>query len=241
MNRVYHITVLALGLGLVGCGNGGGNENAENIDPCNTVLAFNDTNFNYYTTANNTLAPSNNTELELMPDDLLSVGSAVFLKPAMTPPYSIEFEYTIFDDDGESNVPSSFNSADGIVVMLAKDETPYDSIDPPFGGARGYHPGDGYGVHFSIYETRYMSITDGAGDPLAYLEDFSPNVYPHGEWRKVKVTVRGDSIVVDYADNTGFLTYNGTLVQTYDRVGIGAGTGGADGQHKIRNVKVCSL
>jgi len=212
---------------------------------CNTTLPFNDANFNYYSTANNTLVPSDNTELELIPDDFTSVGTAVFLEQAITPPYSIEFEYTVFDDDGETNILVSTNSGDGIVVMLLKDESPYNSVEPPTGSSRGYHPGDGYGVHFDIYGTRNMHITDGAGAQLAYFQNFAPSVYPHGEWRRVKVTVRSDSIVVGYDGRSGFidefLRYDGNLVLDYSGLAIGAATGGSDGQHKIRNVTVCSL
>lgn len=231
-------------LGISACG--GGNNNpapTPNLPTaCNsTVLAFNTTNFNFYTTDSNMLIPSNTSEQQLIPDNLLSAGAAVLLKQPMTPPYSIQFDYAIFDDDGQANQSFSNNSADGIVVMLAKDDVPYLSTLPPFGEARGFLPGDGYGVHFSIYQNREMKLIDPAGATLTSDSSNSATIYTHGEWRTVKITVRSDSIAVDYEGMTDVLKYDGAITQSYDHIGFGAGTGGADGEHKIRNVIVCSL
>jgi len=224
--------LIAASILFTGCG-GGDSASTTASGICNTgsALVFNDDNWNYYDNANTTVAPSGTTELEFMADGVFAASGVVFLNESMVPPYSVEFEYSIYDEDGNL---SSFNSADGIAVMLSKDESPYTSTTPPNGGSRGFITGSGYGVHFSTYGSRVIKIADGSNNDLITPVSASPSVYSHGLWRKVKVDVLTDRIDVTYEGTT--TSYSGAINDTYDSVGFGAATGGADGQHKIRNV-----
>ena len=65
-------------------------------------------------------------------------------------------------------------------------------------------------------------------------------MYTAGEWRKVRVRVEQDRIRVFYEDKE-VINWRNTLDRQYGGLGFGAATGGADAEHKIRNVEVNPL
>lgn len=200
-------------------------------------LTFDAATWEYFTTPNNTLVASDDTELTLIPDNLTSVGATVFYVDGVQMPYTVSFEYWIFDDDG-SEIGSIYNSADGIAVAVAKDATSWATADPPDGGWRGiFDDGTGYAIDFAIFENRRISIRDGDGNVVAGPVTPATSVYPHGQWRSVSIEVTTAGIEVTYEGGVE-LTYAAALDETYDRIAFGAGTGGADGEHRIRNVEI---
>jgi hypothetical protein len=67
------------------------------------------------------------------------------------------------------------------------------------------------------------------------------SIYTHGQWKAVRVEVRSTSIKVHY-DGALIIDHSGTFdVTTHKAFGFGAGTGGADGRHRIRNVRLLPL
>ena len=204
------------------------------------IVSFDEAQWSYYSTPNVGLMASNANALTLIEDDVTNGGAAVFYADDLEPPYTIHFEYTIFDDDGAEN-GNIYASADGLAVIVAKDEDPYGLSAPPPGGDRGFfEDGTGYAVDFSIYETRLIQLRAGNGNVVAGPVIPAISTYPHGEWRDVSVEVDTDSITVTYEGGIE-LTYNAAIDTTYSRIGFGAGTGAADGQHRIRNVElVCN-
>lgn len=179
---------------------------------------------------------TNTATTTLIPDNCYQAGAAVLSTLDPLPPFAVEFEFSIYDDDGGP----VYNSADGIAFMFAKDRGAYGT--PPSGSARGViSDGIGYAVHFSIWGTRQVILTDGLGTPLQ--TNASPtvaSVYTDGQWQPVRVEVRSSSVQVLY---DGVLIIDQAIsVGTIHRAfGFGAGTGDADGEHRIRNVRLQPL
>lgn len=212
-----------------------GNTPGEPVCPAN-FLVFDDASFDYYSNQNGDVSASDGTELTLIPDEVTQAGVAVLHTQMMQPPYDVEFEFSIFDDDGQG---SPFNSADGMAVMLLDDAGAYEQQSPPDGQGRGVlDDGSGYAVHFAIYGARQAFLDGTDGTALDGPDDLDPSIYSHGQWRSVRIEVREDRISVYYEDALA-LEHVGTIDTTHGAIGFGAGTGGADGQHQIRNVRIC--
>lgn len=201
------------------------------------ILDFDDATWDYYTTPNNALAASNDPELVFMPDDAVNVGAAVMYSQGVAMPYTVSFEYSVFDDDGAEN-GSTFNSADGVSLFVAKDQAAYVGTEPPAGGSLGIiADGTGYAIGFPIFEPRRVEILDGTGNVIAGPITPVPSTYPHGQWRTVSVHVSSAGLEVSY-EGAEVLTFVGALDESFDRIGLAAATGGSDGEHRVRNVEV---
>lgn len=181
----------------------------------------------------------NRYEITLVPDQKKKAAGVIFLKSKMGVPFEINFDYSIYGDDGGD----PWASADGLVFMFCKNSSAYETQKPPTGGNRGFiEDGTGYGVHFAIYGwNRGILLKDGYGDLLksAFFDRNSArrDIYTHGEWRHVKITVHESSIVVFY-EGKPVLRWDYKIDTEHKGIGFGAATGAADGEHKIRNVTV---
>jgi len=199
------------------------------------TLAFTASSWTFHTTNNPgyPLFPSS-TEAILLPDNRYSAAAVGFYNQDVSPPYTVEFEYSTFDDDAGS----TWNSADGVVLMVGKNRAAYASSSLPAGGSRGFiADGTGYGVHFNTFANRGISITNGFNSPLNSLSDSS--TYTHNLWRKVRVDVQAQGITV-FVDGAQKLSWAGSVSTQYKGLGLGAATGAADSEHRIRNVKLTS-
>jgi hypothetical protein len=197
------------------------------------TLALNDGSWTFHNNNNPgfPLFPSS-TEAFLLPDNRYSAAVVAFYKQDVSPPYTVEFEYLTFDDDAGS----TWNSADGVVLMVGKNRETYASRLPPAGGSRGFiADGTGYGVHFNTFNNRGIFITNGYNTPLNSISDSS--TYTHNTWRKVRVDVQPQGITV-FVDGSQRLAWTGTVSTQFKGMGLGAATGGSDSEHRIRNVKL---
>lgn len=171
-------------------------------------------------------------EIDLVPDDRGSASAVAFLKERLLPPYSVQFEYYIWDNDGSTT--NLTTTGDGIVVMLNKNQAAYGT--PPAGGARGFiNDGTGYGVNFNLFGTRRVYLTDGSLNQLATADN--PLVYTGGAWVTAKVDVGVSSIAVSI-NNVLQFTWSGAVNQAYAGLAFGAATGGADADQRVRNVQI---
>lgn len=204
---------------------------------------FRDENLTYYERQNPGYPEREGDEIVLIPDNRQSAVAVILLKQEAALPFGIEFEYSIYDDDGGNDYSQRYNSGDGLVFMFLKNLKSYETQVLPDGGGRGFiQDGTGYGVHFKIYDEReiYLEDPDGniLGSSLYYnRRDRLPDIYTHREWRKVRIWVTATSVTVNYADQDIF-TWDGQLTTSFKGIGFGAATGGADAEHKIRNVKI---
>jgi hypothetical protein len=214
-----------------------GSESTGEVD-C-PPLAF-DASWSYHSNPVNLLSPSGSNELELIPDGEQSRGAAVLLTDPPEPPFRLTFEYTIFDDDGGTEAEHVWSSGDGISIMLLKDPGWYEQPGhlPPTSIGRGFAlDGTGIGIHFELYGTRQLVIRDGFGTQIGSPLVVDPSVYPHGVWRSVAVEVSLAQIVVHYEGNE-IVTLEGPHDASHLGLGFGAGTGAADGSHRVRNVVI---
>lgn len=196
--------------------------------------------WSYYSNPADLLDASLSTELELIPDDDHNRGAAVLLTDPPELPFRLTFEYTIFDDDGGHDSTQVWSSGDGLVVMVLKDPSWYEGRFslPPTSTGRGFaFDGTGLGVQFEIYGTRRIVGTNGSGTWLTPAVEPRLSAYPHGEWREVVLDVSEAEVVVHYEGNELF-TMAGPHDTTFLGLGFGAGTGAADGSHRIRNVMI---
>lgn len=176
-------------------------------------------------------------EFTLIPDNLQNAGLAMFIEGNYQPPYSITFEYKIFDDDGVTG-SNSTNSADGIVFFFQKDKNPYDNgTTIPSGNQRGFiDDGTGYGVAISPFGTRRVdywfesptNVINTVDTELAYTGD---------NWVSARIDTFSDGFDL-YLNGTVVLRDFTDLDLTYSKMGFGAGSGGSDGLHMIRNIKI---
>lgn len=174
--------------------------------------------------------------ITLTPDDTKNQGAVMWWKSQWKPPFQVSFEYSIWDDDGD--VKNLWNSADGIVMMFCKNKKDYPT--PPSGGMRGFvEDGTGYGVHIATYGyDRGMLLKNGKGVTLdSYPEN---EVYTDGNWRKVTVEV-GENKIRVRLDGDLALFWEGEIDDEYGGFGFGAGTGGADSEHRLRNIVVSKM
>jgi hypothetical protein len=181
-------------------------------------------------------------ELLMVPDKKNGGSQAVFLLQDVSPPFIVDFEYFIKNAEGPYQADWRFQPADGLVFMFLKDRSPYASAEPPAGDKRAFVDGSGYGIHFQILATRSIYLTGSSAaqrltswsPSLAYR---LPDVYTDGEWRRVRVAVMEDSVAVTY-EGVVVLQWKGALDTKFKGVGFGAANGGADSDHRIRDVKV---
>ena len=203
-------------------------------------------NLIYYSANNKGYPKVNGREMTLIPVNHYSAAQVVFFKSNAPMPFEIEFEYSIYDQDGGSDYGSRWHSADGLVFMFLKNRDAYKYKQPPAGVERGViDDGTGYGVHFAIYGNRTVELKNPAGKILGSSlyyrrKEQLPDVYTHGQWRKVIIRVTESSVMVNYADHP-VISWSGKLDTAFRGIGFGAGTGGANGEHKIRNVKISPL
>ncbi len=175
--------------------------------------------------------------IQLTPDQIPSMGSAVFLKPEILPPYFIEFEYQILNKGGGGwqGLP-----ADGLTFLFLKDKTSY-TIDVPDGGSKGFiADGKGYGIHFATFMKNSLYLTDGYSNLLSSSNQLPKPIYSDEEWRKVKIKITNQLVNVIYEDQE-IINFDGNLDLSYRHIGFSAGTGGATAAHNIRNISIIKL
>lgn len=172
-------------------------------------------------------------ELFLLPEDRGSAAGMAFLRTPVQPPFAVEFEYSIFDDDGGS----AWNSGDGLALLFGR-RRPARNVSLPTGGARGQVPdGSGYGVHLALYGERQLVLTDGNGQPLKSTSQ--PALYTHGRWSTVRVEVERNAIRV-YLDGIQQLEWEGRVDDTHAGLALAAASGAADGRHAVRNLRIAT-
>lgn len=172
-------------------------------------------------------------EAILIPDDAYNAAAVALYRQDLFPPYRVELELRTYDEDGGP----IWNSADGVVVMVGKDRAAYGV--PPTGGERGFiRDGSGYGVHFVTYGYRRIVLTNGHGQELASVP--YEGTYTGGEWRSVRVDVESNGIRV-LVGGTPVLSWAGTVSRQFGGIGLGAATGGADSEHRVRNVRITPI
>jgi hypothetical protein len=227
--------LLACALPLAGCADGDPALTQENIDTASAALSSDPSGWVYFTTNNPGYPQFINDEVVLIPDNQYQAAAVALSKEYYSPPYSVEFEYLMFDDDG--GVLWNWNSADGVVLMLNKDDRPYTGgAALPTGYARAFiKDGTGYGVHFATYGTRSIFLQDGNGAMLAQTQNYA--VYTNGKWAKVHVDVTSSRIKV-FFNGVPQLDWSGDFIETGWSVAIGAATGAADSEHRIRGARV---
>ena len=185
-------------------------------------------------------------ETILIQDGRKSASQAVFFRNDYRPPFEISFEYSIDNDEQQGWHDYTTYPADGIVLMLLKDKFAYEYQTIPAGGTQAFIPdGTGYGVRFRVFKTPEAGERIELVGPGRILRTYEPGeeglpIYTAGDWRKVKVLVEPNNIRVVYEDEA-VITWPGTLDTQYGGLGFGAATGGADAEHKIRNVVVRDL
>ena len=175
--------------------------------------------------------PQTNT-LTLTPVDAYGASAVAFLKEPVPVPFVLSFEFNIWDDDGGKGRKRRWNSANGISVILAKDDSIYNEMSPPAGSAMGFFSDGSMGVFLKTYGTRQVILENGY-QMLAIEEE--PAVYTHGEWQKARIEVNADSIIVKFDERTIF-EWAGDVPFATPYVLFGAATGGANSRHQIRNV-----
>ena len=90
------------------------------------------------------------------------------------------------------------------------------------------------GLFFKTYEKREILLKNRNG-VLAKKKE--KRVYTGGAWQKARVVVNHDAIIVQFDDRT-VLQWQGELPFAASYVAFGAGTGGSNSRHQVRNVKL---
>lgn len=192
--------------------------------------------YNMYGNLQNPGYPSLDPEsgvLTLTPVDVYGASGVAFLNEPTTVPFVLTFEFNIWDDDGGTSWGKRYNSANGISVIFAKDNSAYATTVPPAGSAMGFIGGESaLGIFFKTYEKRQVLLKDRNG-VLAKKKE--KRVYTNGNWQKARVIVNSDGIIVQFDDDI-VLEWQGELPFAVTSVAFGAGTGGSNSRHQIRNV-----
>ncbi|HZI05009.1 MAG TPA: hypothetical protein VEZ71_13350 [Archangium sp.] len=192
-----------------------------------------DRDFDLYSTNNPEFPRASGTELELLPDNRWSAAGMAFLRRPLRPPFAVEFEYSIYDDDGGS----VWNSGDGLALLFGR-KTPSGDVQLPTGGDRGQvRDGSGYGVHLALYSRRRVVLTNGNGSELQSRSQ--PALYNHGRWSTLRVEVERRAIRV-YLDGEPQLEWQGQVDDSYSGLALAAASGGADGRHAVRNLRIAT-
>jgi hypothetical protein len=171
----------------------------------------------------------------LIPDNVYNAGAVVWFDEPYGDKFTISFEYQLYDDDGTAEQPS-YNSADGICVILFKDKLSYVGAKVPNGGRRGFiEDGKGIGVDFDVYGYRKVKLKNGNGSVIAEVD--AP-VYTGTEWSSVSITVDNGTITC-LLNGDEILTGNlQPFHKNFSGFGIGAGTGDSDASHRVKNVRI---
>ncbi|MCH8203369.1 MAG: hypothetical protein IH996_09725 [Proteobacteria bacterium] len=176
--------------------------------------------------------PQTNT-LTLTPVDAYGASAAAFLKEPVPVPFVLLFEFNIWDEDGGRGRSKRWNSANGISVIFAKDDSIYRQMPPPAGSGMGFFSdGSSLGIFLKTYGNRQV-ILDNGYQTLAIQKERA--VYTRGEWQKARVEVNADSIIVKFDDRT-VIEWEGDVPFAIPYVVFAAATGGANSRHQIRNV-----
>jgi len=193
--------------------------------------------------SNKSMPVRNGKVYTLIPDDQYGVGSVIWFDQPYHNDFTIEFEYRTWDDDGDPDLNST-NSADGLSLILFQDKHHYEANagNIPNGGARGFiKNGSGIAVQFVLYGDRSVQIVTGNGDVLASqsaqtLSQFSEA--PTGPWSTVSVTVQGNTLTAILDEGQPLTADVPGGAKSSSGFGIGAGTGGADALHQVKNVRI---
>ncbi|MCH9026725.1 MAG: SEL1-like repeat protein, partial [Proteobacteria bacterium] len=97
--------------------------------------------YNLYGNPKNPGYPSLDPEsgvLTLTPVDAYGASAVALMKEPTTTPFVLTFEFNIWDDDGGTSWGKRYNSANGISVIFAKDDSAYTTTVPPAGSAMGF-------------------------------------------------------------------------------------------------------
>jgi antitoxin component YwqK of YwqJK toxin-antitoxin module len=192
--------------------------------------------YNLYGNPKNPGYPSLNPEsgvLTLTPVDAYGASAVALMKESTTVPFVLTFEFNIWDDDGGTSRGKRWNSADGISVIFAEDNSAYATTVPPAGSAMGFIEDESaLGLFFKTFDKRQVFLKDRNG-VLARKKE--PRVYTDGAWQKARVVVNRDAIIVQFDDRT-VLQWQGELPFAAPYVAFGAGTGGSNSRHQVRNV-----
>ena len=192
--------------------------------------------YNLYGNLKNPGFPSLDPEsgvLTLTPVDVYGASGVAFLKESTTVPFVLTFEFNIWDDDGGTSRGKRYNSADGISVIFAKDDSAYATTVPPAGSAMGFIEDESaLGLFFKTFDKRQV-LLKGKNGVLAKKKE--RRVYTDGAWQKARVVVSRDGIIVQFDDRT-VLQWQGELPFAAPYVAFGAGTGGSNSRRQVRNV-----
>ena len=192
--------------------------------------------YNLYGNLKNPGYPSLDPEsgvLTLTPVDVYGASGVAFLKESTTVPFVLTFEFNIWDDDGGTSWGKRYNSANGISVIFAKDNSAYVSTAPPGGSTMGFIADEtALGIFFKTYEKRQVLLKDNNGILAKKKEK---RVYTDGKWQKARVIVNSDAIIVQFDDRT-VLQWQGEVPFAATSVAFGAGTGGSNSRHQVRNI-----
>jgi hypothetical protein len=180
-------------------------------------------------------------QVTLTPDNSYGAAGVIWLKKSIELPFKVEFEYSIFDDDGGVDN----NSADGIVFMFCKNKNDYKNH--PNGGTRGFIKDDtGYGLDLKTYSGEEIRLINGRGDVMKSMSSylFPPStgqrIYTHGQWKKVSLLITKKGVTVGFAGKTLF-HHKMTIDARHRGIGFGAATGGSDSAHHLRNIQLLPL
>ena len=187
-------------------------------------------------------------ELLLVPDETEGAAAAALLEADLEPPFDVEFEFSIRNKGGAyGDADWKSRPADGFSVIFLKNLADYDDRSPEGGGRRGTVPGSGYAIHFHLFEYPRLyleKIRLEAADEPHILKEVPresmyelPELYTDGVWRKARISVRNDSVTVEYA-GVVVLQWQGKLNTEHRKFGFSAANGEAHADHRIRNVKI---
>jgi hypothetical protein len=206
------------------------------------IIKVETANFNFYSNDENRGFPSINEKagiLTLTPRDTYSAAGVAFLKKKFPLPFEISFEFNIWDKDG--GPMKIWNSANGICLMLGKDETLYSNEDPPAGSGMGFITdagGTGIGLFYETYGNRQVTFKDDRGQVFASVSD--PRIYTDGAWQKTTIRVTEESIDL-FFDNDLIKHWDGKVDFDRNTVAFSAATGGADSRHQVRKIVISPL
>jgi hypothetical protein len=171
--------------------------------------------------------------LSLTPEDAYKASGVAFMKESTPIPFVLSFEFKTWDRDGGDDKGRLRYSADGISVIFAEDDSDYEAMHPPAGGAQGFFTnGSSLALRFKTWDKRRVILNHGF---LKLAGDEEPGTYTGGDWQKVRVEVNPDSIIVLFDDRV-VLYWRGTVPITQPHLAFGAATGNSNSLHLIRNV-----
>ncbi|MTI23031.1 hypothetical protein E1176_18515 [Fulvivirga sp. RKSG066] len=175
----------------------------------------------------------------LIPDNLQYAATALFIEGDYQPPYTISFDYKIYDDGGVSG-SYDLGTADGIVFFFQKNQQPYkNGTTVPSGNKRGFiDDGTGYGVAISPYGNRRIDYWYESPDNV--LQSTATTLaYTGNTWVSARIHLFSDGFDL-YLNGTKVMSDYTDLDLTHSKMGFGAATGGGDGLHMIKNIQVNS-